>query len=52
MEYWHDWKIIYRTKEDFLKIAEGLPGADIRVLFDQTGIQMLLHVRKQVADEK
>jgi extracellular factor (EF) 3-hydroxypalmitic acid methyl ester biosynthesis protein len=51
MEYWHDWRIIYRTEEDFLQIAEGLPGAEVSVRFDQTRIQMLLHVRKLVADD-
>jgi extracellular factor (EF) 3-hydroxypalmitic acid methyl ester biosynthesis protein len=50
MEYWHDWKIIYRTEEDFLRIAEDLPGAETRVRFDQTGIQMLLHVKKAADD--
>ncbi len=51
MEYWHDWKIIHRTEDDFRQMAEGLPGAEVSVLFDRTGIQMLLHVRKQVADD-
>jgi hypothetical protein len=32
-------------------MAEGLPEADVSVLFDQTGIQMLLRVRKLVADD-
>ena len=51
MEYWHDWKIIYRTEEDFLQIAEDLAGAEVSVRYDQTRIQMLLHVRKQAADD-
>jgi extracellular factor (EF) 3-hydroxypalmitic acid methyl ester biosynthesis protein len=51
MEYWHDWRILYRSQEDFMQMAEGLPGAEVSVQYDQTGIQMLLHVRKQVADD-
>ena len=51
MEYWHDWKIIHRTEEDFLQMAQGLAGAEVSVRYDQTRIQMLLHVRKQVADD-
>ncbi len=50
MEYWHDWKIIYRTEEDFLRMADGLPGARVDLRFDETRIQMLLHVRKEDAD--
>ncbi len=46
MEYWHDWKIIYRTEDDFMRLVDGLPGADVSVKFDATRIQMLLHVRK------
>jgi len=46
MEYWLDWKIIYRTEEDFLRLVEGLSGAEVSVRYDATRIQMLLHVRK------
>jgi extracellular factor (EF) 3-hydroxypalmitic acid methyl ester biosynthesis protein len=51
MEYWHDWKIIYRSEEEFLRIAADLPGAETQVRFDETGIQMLLHVKKKMSDE-
>ena len=46
MEYWHDWKIIYRTEDDFSRLVEDLPEAEVSVDFDTTRIQMLLHVRK------
>ena len=46
MEYWHDWKIIYRTEDDFTRLVADLPGAEVSVEYDATRIQMLLHVRK------
>jgi extracellular factor (EF) 3-hydroxypalmitic acid methyl ester biosynthesis protein len=46
MEYWHDWKIIYRTADDFTQLVADLPGAEVCVEYDATRIQMLLHVRK------
>jgi extracellular factor (EF) 3-hydroxypalmitic acid methyl ester biosynthesis protein len=49
MEYWHDWKIIYRSEEDFRAIAAGLEDAEVTVHFDETRIQMLLRVRKRAA---
>ncbi len=47
MEYWGDWKIIYRTEEDLVHLVDNLPGAEASVTFDETRIQMLLHVRKR-----
>jgi extracellular factor (EF) 3-hydroxypalmitic acid methyl ester biosynthesis protein len=47
MEYWGDWKIIYRTEEDLARLVENVPGAEVSVTFDETRIQMLLHVRKR-----
>lgn len=46
MEYWHDWKIIYRTEDDFTRLVDNLPGAEVSVEYDATRIQMMLHVRK------
>ncbi len=46
MEYWHDWKIIYRTEDDFIRLVADLPGAKVSVEYDETRIQMLLHVKK------
>ena len=46
MEYWHDWKIIYRTEDDFCQLVD-VPGAEVSVRFDETRIQMLLHIRKK-----
>jgi extracellular factor (EF) 3-hydroxypalmitic acid methyl ester biosynthesis protein len=50
MEYWHDWKIIYRSEEDFRQITAELEDAEISVHFDETKIQMLLRVRKLAAN--
>jgi extracellular factor (EF) 3-hydroxypalmitic acid methyl ester biosynthesis protein len=46
MAYWLDWVIYYRTEQDFAEMAEALPGAETRIEFDGTGVQMLLHVTK------
>ena len=51
MEYWHDWKLIYRSEEDFIKLASELPGAEIGVTTDDTGIQMLMRIVKRGGDE-
>ncbi len=50
MAYWMDWTIIYRSDEEMLGLAEGLPGAAASVHRDETGIQIFLHIRKQKAD--
>jgi extracellular factor (EF) 3-hydroxypalmitic acid methyl ester biosynthesis protein len=50
MEYWHDWKIIHRSADDLRRLAIGIPGAEVDVHADETGIQMLLEVRKKAKD--
>lgn len=46
MAYWLDWVLYYRTEEEFLDLAAGLPGAKVTVGFDDTGCQMFLQVEK------
>ena len=46
MEYWLDWYLIYRTEDDFLKMAENLPGAQCKIVLDQYNVQMFLYVKK------
>lgn len=46
MAYWMDWTIIYRSDDEMLALADELPGAVTTVTHDETGIQLLLHVRK------
>jgi extracellular factor (EF) 3-hydroxypalmitic acid methyl ester biosynthesis protein len=44
MEYWGDWKLLYRTEASMLAMAQDLPGASASVGFDDTRCQMLLRV--------
>jgi extracellular factor (EF) 3-hydroxypalmitic acid methyl ester biosynthesis protein len=46
MEYWHDWKLIYRTEEEFLDLSVDLDGAESSVFYDELNIQMFLCIRK------
>jgi hypothetical protein len=46
MEYWHDWILYYRSKEDFERLANKIPSKDVSISFDDTGIQMLLNLKK------
>jgi extracellular factor (EF) 3-hydroxypalmitic acid methyl ester biosynthesis protein len=46
MAYWHDWKIIHRSEDDLLRLAQDLPGATLGLKFDDSRIQMMLCVRK------
>lgn len=50
MEYWHDWKLIYRTPEELMKLVPQLPDVATDVTTDATGIQMLMRVSKRGAD--
>ncbi len=52
MEYWHDWKIIHRSAEDLRRLAMGITGAQVDVKADETGIQMLLDIRKKADHEQ
>jgi extracellular factor (EF) 3-hydroxypalmitic acid methyl ester biosynthesis protein len=46
MEYWMDWVLVYRTEDELLDLAWGLPGADASLVFEETGSQMFLCIRK------
>ena len=46
MAYWLDWVLYYRTEEEFVALAEGLPEANVKVGFDDTGCQMFLTVER------
>ncbi|MDJ0809746.1 MAG: class I SAM-dependent methyltransferase [Desulfobacterales bacterium] len=46
MEYWLDWVLYYRTEQDFIDLLKDLQTAESRVLFEETGSQMFLHVQK------
>jgi extracellular factor (EF) 3-hydroxypalmitic acid methyl ester biosynthesis protein len=47
MEYWLDWVLYYRTKEEFEGLLESEPSAISSVFFENTGSQMFLHVKKE-----
>jgi len=46
MEYWLDWVLYYRTESDLKELLRGAPGDDVSVFFDETGVQMFLHVKR------
>ncbi|MGD9251592.1 MAG: class I SAM-dependent methyltransferase [Desulfobacterales bacterium] len=49
MEYWLDWVLYYRTEQEFIDLLKNVPTAESRVLFEDTGSQMFLHVDKAEA---
>lgn len=47
MEYWLDWSLFYRTEHQFLDLIKGVESAESKVIFEDTGSQMFLHVKKR-----
>lgn len=46
MEYWLDWVLYYRTEHDFIDLLRNAQSAESKILFEDTGSQMFLHVTK------
>ncbi len=46
MEYWLDWVLFYRTEHDFIDLLRNVQSAKSKILFEDTGSQMFLHVTK------
>jgi extracellular factor (EF) 3-hydroxypalmitic acid methyl ester biosynthesis protein len=46
MEYWVDWVLFHRTEKEFLSMLDGISPAKTSVLYDDTGSQMFLHIKK------
>ncbi|MDJ0814632.1 MAG: class I SAM-dependent methyltransferase [Desulfobacterales bacterium] len=46
MEYWLDWVLYYRTEHDFIDLLRNAQSAKSKILFEDTGSQMFLHVTK------
>lgn len=46
MEYWLDWVLYYRDEMEFKELLGDMPSADVNVSFEDTRVQMFLHVRK------
>lgn len=46
MEYWLDWVLYYRSEQEFLDLLQNTPSAETKVIFEDTGTQMFLNVKK------
>ena len=46
MEYWLDWVLYYRTEHEFMDLLKHVHSAGTKVLFEDTGSQMFLQVKK------
>jgi len=49
MQYWGDWVLFHRTEEEFKSLFRNGSGRRISVLYDKTGSQMFLHIKKPAA---
>ncbi len=48
MAYWGGWHLILRTEENFKSLFQHTPSGKCSVLYDNTGIQMFLRIKKNV----
>ena len=46
MEYWLDWVLYHRTEEDFTGMLKGVSDAEIKLFFEDSKVQMFLHVAR------
>jgi extracellular factor (EF) 3-hydroxypalmitic acid methyl ester biosynthesis protein len=46
MDYWCDWVLLHRTEEEFIDLSKGCDATDVSVLFEDTGSQMFLNIKK------
>jgi extracellular factor (EF) 3-hydroxypalmitic acid methyl ester biosynthesis protein len=46
MDYWCDWSLCYRTEEEFLALAAGLPNAAVTLSYEETGTQMFMRLER------
>jgi extracellular factor (EF) 3-hydroxypalmitic acid methyl ester biosynthesis protein len=49
MEYWLDWVLYYRTEQDFMDLLKGVKSAVTNIVFEDTGSQMFMQVKKSDA---
>jgi extracellular factor (EF) 3-hydroxypalmitic acid methyl ester biosynthesis protein len=47
MEYWADWRLLYRTEGEMLELAAALPHSRASIEMDPSGCQMFLRVERQ-----
>jgi extracellular factor (EF) 3-hydroxypalmitic acid methyl ester biosynthesis protein len=48
MEYWCDWVLYQRTEEEFEALLKDSLSAEFSILFENTGSQMFLSIKKPV----
>jgi extracellular factor (EF) 3-hydroxypalmitic acid methyl ester biosynthesis protein len=48
MEYWLDWVLYHRTEEEFTSLIKGVSDAEIKLFFEDSKVQMFLHVTKRI----
>ena len=48
MEYWLSWVLYHRREDEFRRMLEDVPSATTEILFEDTGSQMFLNVKKKV----
>ena len=46
LQYWGDWVLLHRTEEEFTGLFQNNSCDKVSVLYDDTGSQMFLHVKK------
>ncbi len=46
MEYWVDWVLLHRTEKEFRSMLDSISPAETSMLFDDTGSQMFLVIKK------
>ena len=47
MEYWLSWVLYHRREEEFETMLENDSAADVDILFEDTGSQMFLNIKKE-----
>jgi extracellular factor (EF) 3-hydroxypalmitic acid methyl ester biosynthesis protein len=52
MEYWLDWVLYYRTEHDFMDLLKNVPSAETKIVFEDTGSQMFMQVKKSPEGNK
>ncbi|MGA8185740.1 MAG: class I SAM-dependent methyltransferase, partial [Terriglobia bacterium] len=46
MQYWGNWVLLHRTEKEFKSLFQNNSCAEVSVLYDKTGSQMFLHIKK------
>ena len=46
LDYWMDWKLFYRSEEDFLKLCSNFKNVKLKILFEESKSQMFLQAKR------